>query len=171
MPSDRRPMTCYKCSKVTIAQSRTETLFFSTWPWSDLSRSAKVKLIMPAKPRPMTCYQCSRTGTLFQHMNLIWLFKVSKGRTDYAIWFAIRDVLLVFYSYYSAISHVNPVFQHMTLIWPFKFSKGQTEYASQAATNDLLSVFYSNYSAISYGNPVFSADDLDLTFLGQQRSN
>jgi hypothetical protein len=34
-----------------------------------------------------------------------------------------------------------------------------------------LWVYFSNYSAISHGKPVFSADDLDLTFQGHQRSN
>ena len=56
MPSDPRPMTPYKCSIVTIALSRTETVIFSRWPWSDLSRSPEVKLIMPSDSRPMIPY-------------------------------------------------------------------------------------------------------------------
>ena len=45
---------------------------FQQWPWSDLLRSAKVKLMMPSDSWPMTCYQCSivtialsRTETMF----------------------------------------------------------------------------------------------------------
>ena len=65
-------MTYYWCSIVTIALSRAETMFFSIWPWSDLSRSPMVKLIMPFYLRHMTSYLCcivtialSRTETLF----------------------------------------------------------------------------------------------------------
>ena len=49
----------YVCSVVTIVLSCMETLFFSTWPWSDLSRSPKVKLIMPSDSRHITSYTCS----------------------------------------------------------------------------------------------------------------
>ena len=84
---------------------------------------------------------------------------------------ATYDLLLVFNSNYNAIWHGTPVFQQMTLIWPFKVTKGQTDCAIWFATYDLLLVFYSYYSAISHGNPAFSADDLDLTFQGHQRSN
>ena len=104
-------------------------------------------------------------------MTLIWPFKVTKGRTDYAIRPATYDLLFVFYSNYNDISHGNPVSQQMTLIWPSKVTKGRTDYAILSATYDLLLVFYSNYSAISFGNHVFSADDLDLTFQGHQKSN
>ena len=163
MPSDPRPMTCYLCSIVTLALSRPETLFFSRWPWSDLSRSLKVKLIVPSDPRPMTCYLCSivtialsRPETpVFQQMTLIWPFKVTKGQTDYAIRSATHDLLFVFYTNYSAISHGNPVLQQMTLIWPFRVTKGQSDYAIRFATHDSLFLFYSNFSAISHGNPVF----------------
>ena len=46
-------------SIVTIALSRTKILFFSRWPWSDLSRSPKVKLIVTSDPQPMTSYYSS----------------------------------------------------------------------------------------------------------------
>ena len=49
-----------------------ETLFFNRWPWSGLSRSPKVKLIMPSVSRLIPSYACfivtialSRTKTLF----------------------------------------------------------------------------------------------------------
>ena len=58
----------------------------------------------------------------------------------------------------------------MTSDLAFQGHKGQTDYAIRFATYKLLLVFYSNYSAISHGN-LFSADDLDLTFQGHQRSN
>ena len=67
-------------------------------------------------------------------MTLIWPSKVTRGQTDYVFRFAAYDLLLVFYSNYSAISHRNPVFQHMTLIWPFKVTKGQTDYVILFAT-------------------------------------
>ena len=103
-------------------------MFFSRWPWSDLSRSSKVKVIAPFDSRPMTYYWCSivtialilHGNPVFQHMTLIWPFKVTKGRTDYVILFATYDFLSVLYSNYSAISHGNPVFQHITSIWPFE---------------------------------------------------
>ena len=88
-------------------------------------------------------------------MTLIRPFKVTNGQTDYAIWFASHDFLLVFYRNYSAISHGNPVFQPMTVIWPLKVTKGQTDNAIWSATYHFLLVFYSNYSAISLGNHVF----------------
>ena len=44
------------CFIVTTALSRTETLFFSRWPWSDRSGSPHVKLIMPSDPRPIVSY-------------------------------------------------------------------------------------------------------------------
>ena len=83
----------YLCSIVTTAISRTETLFFSRWPWSGLSRPPKVKLIMPSNSRHIASYTCSivtialsRTESLFfQQMTLIWPFKVTKGQTDHAI--------------------------------------------------------------------------------------
>ena len=49
----------YWCSIVTIALSRTETLFFCRWPWSGLSRLPKVRLIMPSYSRLMTSHLCS----------------------------------------------------------------------------------------------------------------
>ena len=112
MPSDPRPMTYYYCSTVTLALSRSETLFFSRWPWSDFSRSPKVKLIMPSYSQPMTSYLCSIvtialscTGNpVFQHMTLIWPFKVTKGQTDYTIWSVTHEFLLMLNSNYSAIS-------------------------------------------------------------------
>ena len=87
--------------------------------------------------------------------DLMWPFRVTKGRTDRAIRFATHDLLLVFYRNYSAISQRNPVFQQMTLIWPFKVTKGQIDYDIRFATHDLLLVFYRNYSAISHRIPVF----------------
>ena len=84
-----------------------------------------------------------------------WPLKVTKGQTDNVIRFATHDLLLVFYSNYSAISHGNSVFQQMTMIWPFKVTEGQTDYAFRFATYDLLLVFYSNYSAISHEKSVF----------------
>ena len=106
MPSDSRHIISYTCSIVTIAQSRMETLFLSRWPWSDLSRSAKVELIMPSDSRPMICYWCSmvsialsRTETLFfSRWPWSWPFKVTKGKTNYAIRFATHDLLSMFYS-------------------------------------------------------------------------
>ena len=72
MPFDSRHIISYTCSVVTIALSRTETLFFSRWPWCGLSRSPKAKLIMPFDSRHITSYTCSivttalsRTETLF----------------------------------------------------------------------------------------------------------
>ena len=72
MPFDSRHITSYTCSIVTIALSRTETLFFSRWPWSRLSRSPKVKLNMPMDSRNIISNTCSkvtialsRTETLF----------------------------------------------------------------------------------------------------------
>ena len=57
---------------LNIALSRTETLFFSRWPRSGLSRSPKVKLIMPFDSWHIISYPCSkvtialsRTKTLF----------------------------------------------------------------------------------------------------------
>ena len=88
-------------------------------------------------------------------ITLIWLFKVTKGPTYYAIQSATHDLRLVFYSNYITISHVNSVFQQMALIWPFKVTKGQTDNAIRFATHDLLLVFYGSYSAISHVNPVF----------------
>ena len=52
-------MSSYKRSIVTIALSRTETMFYSRWPWSGLSRSPKVKLITPSDSRPISYYKCS----------------------------------------------------------------------------------------------------------------
>ena len=90
-----------------------------------------------------------------RQMTLSWRFKVRKVRTDYFIRFATHDLLLVFYSNYSAISPGKPVFQQMTLIWPSKVSKSQTENAIWFVTNDFLLTFYINHSGISHGNPVF----------------
>ena len=59
MPSDLRPITSYQCYIITIALSRTETLFLSRWLWSGFSRSPKVKLIMPSDSRPISYYKCS----------------------------------------------------------------------------------------------------------------
>ena len=42
-------------------------------------------------------------------MTLIWPFKVTKGQTDLAIPTATYDFLLVLYSNYSAISHLENV--------------------------------------------------------------
>ena len=69
-------------------------------------------------------------------MTLIWSFRATKGQTDYAIQSAICHLLLVFYSYHSAISHGNPVFQQMTLVWPSNVIKGQGDYAIRSATHD-----------------------------------
>ena len=98
----------------------------------------------------------SHGNPVFQQMTLIWPFKVTKGQTDYTIWFAPYHFLYTFYSNYSAISHGNPVFQQMTLIWPFKVTKGQTVYTIWFAPYHFIYMFYSNYSAVSHGNPVFS---------------
>ena len=98
----------------------------------------------------------SHGNPVFQQMTLIWPFKVTQGRTEYAFRFATYHFLYVFCNDYSAISHGNPVFQQMTLIWPFEVTKGQTDYAIPFATYHSLYVFCSNYSAISHGNPVFS---------------
>ena len=72
MPFDSRHIISYTCSIVTIALSRTRTLFFSRWPRFGFSRSPKVKLIMPFDPWHITSYKCfiltidlSRTETLF----------------------------------------------------------------------------------------------------------
>ena len=111
-----------------MAQSRTETLFFSRWPWSDLSRSPTVKLIMPSYSRLMTSYQCSietialsRTETLFfSRWPCFDLSRSSKVKLimPYDPW--LHDFLLVFHNNYNAILHGNPVFQQMTLIWPYQ---------------------------------------------------
>ena len=53
----------YLCSIVATAISRTDTLFFSRWPWSGLSRPPKVKLLMPSVSRHITSFTCSIVTT------------------------------------------------------------------------------------------------------------
>ena len=72
MSFDSRHIFSYTCSIETMALSRTETLFFSRWPWSGVSRTPKVKLIMLSYLWPMTQNWCSivtiaqsRTDNLF----------------------------------------------------------------------------------------------------------
>ena len=133
-------------SIVTIALSRTETLFFSRWPWSGLSRSPKVKLIMPFDLRPMTSYKCSLSNysaishgnPVFQQMTLIWPFKVTKGQTDYSIRSAIYDFLLTFYSNYSAISLRSRYIRRQT-----------SEDLAENTTFDLLKVIDLNWFLVS----------------------
>ena len=72
MPSDSRHITSYTCSMVTITLSRTETLFFSRWPWSGLSRSSKVKLIMPSDLRYITSYTCSIVTIALSRMETLF---------------------------------------------------------------------------------------------------
>ena len=90
MPFNLRHIISYTCSIVTIALSRTETLFFSRWPWSGFSRSPKVKLIMPFDPWHITSYKCfivtialSRTETLFFSRWPRSILSVTKCQTDY----------------------------------------------------------------------------------------
>ena len=103
-------------------------------------------------------------------MTLIWPFKVTRGQTDNTIWFAAYNFLYVFYSNYSAIWHRNPVFSK----WPWSD-------LSRSPKVKLITPFDSQH-IISYTSPIvtialsrtetlFSADDLDLTFQGHQRSN
>ena len=137
---------------VTMALSRTETRFSA----DDLDLTFKVTKgqtgYMASDSHHMSFYSCSivtialsRTETLFfMQMTLIWPSKVTKGESDYTIWFASYDILYMFNSNYSAISHRNPVFYKMTLIWPFKVTKGQTDYTIRFASHELLSVFHSN---------------------------
>ena len=58
-PSDSHHMSCYVCPIVTIALSRTETLFFMRLPWFDLQRLPKVKLITASDKHHMISYTCS----------------------------------------------------------------------------------------------------------------
>ena len=117
IPSDSRHIISYTCVIVTLALSRTETLFFSRCPRSGLSRSPKVKLNIPSDSRHIISYTCfivtlalSRTEPLvIQQMALIWPFKVTKGLTDNTIGFAPNHFLYVFHSNYSAISPGTPV--------------------------------------------------------------
>ena len=196
-PADSQHMSSYMCFMVIIALSRTETTFSSRWLWSDLPRSPRVKLNTPCDWRHMRFYTCSivtialsRTETLFsaddldltfqghersnwfapfdsRHMScyvcsivtvalsrtdsmffIRWPWfepsKVTKGQTGCTIRFASYDILYMFNSNYSAISHRNPVFHQMTSIWPFKVNKGQTDYTFRFASYELLCVFYSN---------------------------
>ena len=146
MPFDSWHISSHKCSIVTLALSRTETLFFSRWPWFGLSRSPKVELNMPFYSRHIISYTCSvmtialsRTETLF-FSRWPWsgLSSSTKVELNMPFRFATYHFLYVFCSIYSAISHENPVFQQMTLIWPFKVTKGQTDYAIRFATYQFL---------------------------------
>ena len=161
MPSDPRPMTSYKRSSVTIALSCTETLFSSRWPWSDFSRSPKVKLIMPSDPWPMIDFllvfyskysKISHINSCFSADDLDLTLK-GHQRSNW-LRHPIRNlkVTIVFFSNYSVFSKRNRVFQQMTLFWPFKVNKGQTNYAIRSEIYEFLLVFYSNYSAISHRN-------------------
>ena len=145
MPFDSRHIISYTCSTVTIALSRMETLIFSRWPWSDLPRSPKVKLILPSDSRHIISYTCfivtiaiSRTETLF-FSRWPWSGLSRSPEVELIMPFDSRHyIMYVFYSNYSAISHGNPVFLQMTLIWPSKVTKGQTDYAILFATYDFL---------------------------------
>ena len=58
----------YLCSIVTKAISHTETLFFSRWPWSDLSghkRSNCICILMPSYLCSIVTIALSRTENLF----------------------------------------------------------------------------------------------------------
>ena len=149
----------------------------SRWPWSHFSRSPKVKLITPSDSQHITSYTSSivtialpRTETCFQQKTLIWPCKVTKGQTDYTIRFAAYKFLYVSYSNYSAISHKNPVSSR----WPWSDLprspkvKLITPSDSQHITSYTSSILT---LVLSRTETLFSADDLDLTFQGHQRSN
>ena len=65
-------------------------------------RKTKTKQDLNAFARNSGRYCCF---FVFQQMTLIWPFKVTKGKTDNAIWFAKYHFQYVFHSNYSAISH------------------------------------------------------------------
>ena len=74
-PSDLHHMSCYMRSKVTKALSRTETLFISRCPWSDLLRSPKFKLITPSDSHHTSCYMCSIVTIAPSHTETMFFSK------------------------------------------------------------------------------------------------
>ena len=90
-------MTYYLCFIVTIALSRTETLFLSRWPWSDPSRSPKVKLVTSSDLHLMHSYlsfvdliSLSHTiNEVFRILEFSWWpspFRVTKGQIFQLFW-------------------------------------------------------------------------------------
>ena len=112
-------------------------MFSSRWPWSDLSRSPKVKLIIIWFAPYIISYTCvivtialSRTENLFLS-RWPWSGLLRSPNVKMIIYHlicAISLFLYMFYRNYSAISHGKPVFQQMALIWAFKVTIGQTDY-------------------------------------------
>ena len=163
MPSDSRHITSYTCSILTIALSCTETLFFSRWPWSGLSRSPKVKLIMPSDSRHITSYTCfivtialSRTETLFiSRWPRSGLSRSPKVKL--VMPFDSRHIISYTCSIVTiALSRTETLFFSR---WPrsglSRSPKVKLIMSFDSRHIIFLYVFYSNYSAISHGNPVF----------------
>ena len=65
-------ITSHTGSIVPMALSRTETLFFSRWPGSGLSRSPKITLIMPFDSRHIISYMCSIVTIALSHTKTQW---------------------------------------------------------------------------------------------------
>ena len=72
MSFDWRHIISYTIFIVTKALYRTETLFFIRWPWSDLSRSPKVKLIIPSDSRHIISYTCFIVTTALSHTETLF---------------------------------------------------------------------------------------------------
>ena len=99
--SDSRSIGYYKCSSVTIALSRTETLFFQQMilisPIKVTKNETDHAIRFATYHSPYVFYSnyCAipDENPVFQQMTLIWPFKVTKGQTDYAIRTATYDFL------------------------------------------------------------------------------
>ena len=147
VPSDSHHMSSYTCFIVTIALSQTETVFFSRWPCSDLSRSPKVKLVAPSDSHHMSSYTCFIPSDS-HHMSCYTCFIVT-----------------------IALSRTENMFFSR---WPCS-DLSRSPKVKLVAPSD--SHHMSSYTcsiviiAISRTETRFSADDLDLTFQGHQRSN
>ena len=99
--SDSRSISYYKCFSVTIALSRTESLFFQQmtliWPFK-VTKGQTDYGIRFAKYHFLCVFYSnysaiSHGNTIFQQMTLIWPVKVIKGQTDHAIRTGTYDFL------------------------------------------------------------------------------
>ena len=94
--SDSRSISYYKCSSVSIALSRTESLFFQQmiliWPFK-VTKGQTDHAIRFAIYHFLYVFYSNYSAIshgipVFQQTTLIWLFKVTRGQTDLTICFA-----------------------------------------------------------------------------------
>ena len=154
------------------------TPFFSRWPWSDLPRSSKVKLIMASDLRHITSYTCSIVTIALSRMETLFFSRWPRSGLSRS-----PEVKLIMP---SDSWHIT---SYTCSIVTIALSCMETLFFSRCPRSGLLrspkfklNMPFDSRHIISYTwsivtitlfhtETLFSADDLEQAFQGHQRSN